>query len=437
VSRARWTGIAIALTLAWGSAPARAQKALGLEEAVELALANNERAMKAPLRVSAAEGQLEKARAAFLPTLTSGAQGTVKAEADKSGRVLAGSGTFTLTQPIVAAPAIPLYAQAKHQLESERWGAVEDKRQLAFDAARAFLVALSGERLVVAAEGRLERAKATQVDTKARAEAGLTSTNDVTRGLVDLAAAETQLANARGSLEKAYLQLSFLVGRAVTGPLAPPEATTKVALEGAFRADDILRSAEQRRPDVRSSAERTVALREAAKEPLYRMIPTLAAQAQMAATVAPGPTDQAHTEQAQLTLQWTIYDAGARYGDDRTRSAQADSQALDERALRRSVAVDVGVALAGLRAARDTYRISLEAVAAAKRNTEETEILYKQGLARAIELTDANATRYDAEVSAENARVTMQQAYLSLRQAMGLAPIGDDVEAAKAGRRAP
>lgn len=207
MSRARWTGIAIALTLAWGSAPARAQKALGLEEAVELALANNERAMKAPLRVSAAEGQLEKARAAFLPTLTSGAQGTVKAEADKSGRVLAGSGTFTLTQPIVAAPAIPLYAQAKHQLESERWGAVEDKRQLAFDAARAFLVALSGERLVVAAEGRLERAKATQVDTKARAEAGLTSTNDVTRGLVDLAAAETQLANARGSLEKAYLQL--------------------------------------------------------------------------------------------------------------------------------------------------------------------------------------------------------------------------------------
>lgn len=422
--------VGLALTFApvrgWAAAP------LGLSEAVDLALANNERARKAPLRVNVAEGQLEKARAAFLPTLTAGAQGTLRAAADKSGRVLGETGTLTLTQPLLVPTAFPLYAQAKHQLESERWGAVEDRRELAFDTARAFLVALSSERLLEAAERRLERARATSVDTKARAEAGLASTNDVTRGLVSLSAAETQIAAARGNLERAYLQLGFLVGRDVAGPLLPPEQTTKAAQDGAFRTEELLRLAEARRPDVRSAAEKTAALRESAKEPLYRTIPTLSAQAVMHTTAAPIAPDPGHDEQALLTLSWTLYDAGARYGDDRTRNAQAESQALDERALRRSIAVDLGIALSGLRAARDTFRISREAVVAAKRNTDETEILYRQGLARALELTDANATRYDAEVSSETARLSMEQAYLALRQAMGLAPLGDELAAAKA-----
>jgi outer membrane protein TolC len=425
---ARSVVLATALAVALLGAPSRSlaqPRALTLAEAVDLALANNERARKAPLRVTAAEGQLEKARAAFLPTLAAGAQGTVRATQDRNGRVLAGAGTLTVTQPIVAAPALPLYAQARHQLESERWGAVEDRRTLAFDTARAFLLALSSERLVEAAERRLERARATTADARARAEAGLASTNDVTRAVIGVASAEGQVAGARGNLERATLQLGFLVGREVGG-LAAPERTTRAAQEGAWRVDEILRGAEARRPDLKAATERTAALREAAKEPMYRTLPTLSAQAVMKATVAPVPPDPAHDEQALLTLSWTLYDAGARYGDDKTRGAQAESQALDERALRRSIAADVGIALAGLRAARDTWRLAQEGVVAAQRNTEETEILYRQGLARAIELVDANASRYDAEVSAETARLSMEQAYLALRQAMGLAPVGDE-----------
>jgi outer membrane protein TolC len=422
----RWVRLlAVALTLA--PAVAHADPPLALDRALELALARNERALKAPFRVEAAAGAVEKARAAFLPTPTAGGQGTMRASADRNGRILAGTGTFTLTQPILNVPAIPLYAQAKHNYESERWGAIEDKRQLAYDTAHAFLQALASERLVEAAGRRLDRAKATLVDTRARAEAGLTSTNDVTRGTVDLANAETQVTQARGNLDRAYLELAFLVGEPVTGPLAPPERTTSAAQQGAFRGEDILRFAESKRPDVQSSHEKTIALRESAKEPLYRTIPTLSAQAVMHATVAPLPPDVPHDEQALLTLSWTLYDAGARYGDDRTRGAQAESQALDERLLRRSIGTDVAVALAGLRTARDTFRIAQDAVVAAKQNTDETEILYKQGLARAIELTDANATRYDAEVNEENARLGMEQAYLALRQAIGLGPIGEDV----------
>jgi len=214
---------------------------------VKLALANNERALKAPLRVEAAEGQLERARAAFLPTLTAGGTGTLAAQPDRNGRILAGTGQVAVNQPIISLPAFPLYAQARHQLESERWGAVEDKRVLAFDAAKAYLVTVAGERLVGTAQRRLDRAHAAEQDATSRAEAGLTSVNDVTRSKIDTSTAENQLAQAKGSLDRAYLQLAFLVARPVAGPLTPPQQTSAAAQRGQWRMDDVLRAAEARR----------------------------------------------------------------------------------------------------------------------------------------------------------------------------------------------
>ncbi|MBL8606283.1 MAG: TolC family protein [Myxococcales bacterium] len=62
-------------SLALSPRRAAAQEAapLRMEDAVQLALANNERAKKAPLRVEQAAGQLERARDAFFPTLSAGA----------------------------------------------------------------------------------------------------------------------------------------------------------------------------------------------------------------------------------------------------------------------------------------------------------------------------------------------------------------------------
>jgi outer membrane protein TolC len=409
---------------------ARAEAPLDLEEAVKLALANNERALSAPLRVEAAQGQLERARSAFLPTLVAGATASLRPPDGATNRALSSNGTLTLSQPLLNPSAFPLYAQARHQLESERWGAAQDIRLVAFDTARAFLVVLTTERVFDAATRRLEHARADQQNAEARAAAQLASTNDVTRSLIETASAAREVAQARGNVTRAYLELGFLVGKPVTGPLAAPTRTTRAAERGGLRTEEIIRSAEARRPDVLSAHERTEALRAGAEEPLYRLAPTVSASAQVRVTVAPLPTERLHDESAQLTLSWTLYDAGARYADRKTRRAQADSQALDERQLRRSIATDIGVAGASLRAARESYRIAEETVAASRQNSAETEVLYQQGLARAIELIDANARLYDAEVSQATAKLAMEQAYLELRLALGLGPLSTDAESA-------
>ncbi|MDI3283826.1 TolC family protein [Polyangium sp. 15x6] len=401
---------------------------LTLEQAVKQALSNHERAGKAPLRVKAAEGQLDRARSSFLPSLVAGANATLRGTEDRIGRQLFGTGTVTLTQPILNPSAIPQYTQARRQLAAERWGAVEDRRSLAFDTARAFLVVLTRERVLEAATRRLERARANQQNADARAQAGLASTNDVTRALLETAAAAREVAQAEGNVATAYLELGFLVGSPVTGPLSAPDRTTRAAESGGVRGEDEVRQAEARRPDLRAAEERTAALRASAQEPLYRLAPTLTLSAQVRFNPAPAPPDTTHDETLQLNLTWPIFDAGARYGDRKTRVAQAESQALDERQIRRSVATDIGIARATLKAARDSYRIAEEAVAAARKNTTETEILYQQGLARAIELVDANARRFEAEVALATAKLAMEQAYLELRFALGQGPTDDDTE---------
>lgn len=405
---------------------ARAQAQLSLEEAVREALTHNERALKAPLRVTAAEGQLTRARSAFLPTLNASATGTLSPTPDRAGSVLGASGVVTLNQPILNLAAIPLYRSSRHQLESERWGAEQDRRQLAFDTARAFLVVLTTERVLEAATRRTERARANQQNSEARAQAQLASTNDVTRAILETAAAQREVAQAQGSVARAYLSLGFLAGRPITGPLATPDRTTHAAETAGFSAADMIRLAEAQRPDVRSAQARTLALRESAREPLFRIAPTLGLSGQVRVGTGSEPF---HDEVLQLNLAWALYDAGARYGDRKTRLAQAESQALDEQLLRRSIATDIGLALASLQAARESFRIADVALEAAQRNTREAELLYKQGLARAIELVDANARRFDAEVARATAKLAMEQAYLELRFALGLGPVGDTLDA--------
>ncbi len=413
----------------------RTATALGLEEAVRLAVANNERSLKVPLRVDTAEGQLDRARSSFLPTLSANGSGTLRtqnaAPASAARSAFSADSAVNLTQPLVTMPSIPLYSQASHQLESERHASRQDRRILAFDAARAFLQVLTAERVLEASSRRLDRARANLDNASGRAEAQLASVNDVTRANIEMTSSQREVAQAQGSVTRAYVQLEFLLRRQVAGPLTPPDAMTREAEQTATKLEDLVKTAFDRRPDLKAAAERTLALHASAREPLYRIFPTLGATGRVSSTLAP---TLAHDESVLLTVTWTAFDGGARYGDHRSRAAQAASQELDESLLRRSVEADIRLALASLKAARDSYKISMEAVVFAQKNTEETEILYRQGLARAIELTDATARRFDAEVARATAQLAMQQAYLELRFALGLGPMGDDVEAPRDSR---
>lgn len=398
---------------------------LKLRDAIRLALQQNERSLQAGQRVEAAEGTVERARAGFLPTLAVGASATKQLETDRPNQpTVTSSGTVTLTQPLLNPGAFPSYWAAKHTRAAEQAGAQDTRRVLAFDTARAFLQALTTEQLRRAAEQRLGRARANLTNAEARAEAGLSSVNDATRARLDMTSAAQNVATSGANEKRAQLSLGFLTGQPITGPLEPPDNTTKNAEAFGDKPRALAPTAASRRPDILALHERYLAAVDNAKDPKYRYAPSINLSGQIRAT----PDENAvrwHNETISLSLSWTIYDGGVRSADIRSRQATAEIAKLEEQYARRGVDRDVQTAIAILEGARASYKAAQDNVEVAKKGVEEADILYRQGLGRAIELVDANAKLFDAEVSLATAKLQMEQAYLEVRYALGLDPLDD------------
>jgi outer membrane protein TolC len=415
-------------------APAPGAQAAGgsglrIADAVQLALTRNERARISDLNVDVADAAVEKARAGFLPVLTFNGNDTGTAAVATGQPHLVAQGSLVLNQPLLNASAYPLYAQAKALAEAQRAQNTDDKLVLAYNATSGFFAVLSASAVVDAAQRQLENAQANAADTQARADAQLTSTNDVTRAKVDLAQSGRELEADKGTLANAYIQLSFLLNAPVGGPLVSPDVTLAAAESPLGAPDVLVKVALDRRPDILVDKQAAIAAHHFASEPLLRIIPTIGLQGTASGTSnAPPTTKQWNQESLAATLTWTLYDAGARYADKHSRDAQAAIADLNLQQLVRNVDAQVRSAVALLEAAQAEFQVAAQARDAARQNVDETAILYKQGLAKAIELVDANDSRFTAEVNYAGAQYAMAQAYLNLRQAMGLEPLGTELK---------
>jgi outer membrane protein TolC len=418
---------------------------IDLEQAIALALQHNERARIAEQSAAVAEARVARARAFFFPDASLSASYTRRAaETRDGGRVLqsqnALAATLSLGVTIFDARSIPLYRQARLDSEAARFEALDDKRLIAFDAAAAYVATLGLEQVVAAAERRLELARQNEADARGRVEAQLTSSNDLTRAELELAAAERELTRAQADLDTGYLQLGFLLGAGgdapgaqgvqgvqIRGPLVPPEALLAEAAAPPAEAETLIAAARARRLDIAASFKRTEALQEFAREPDARLWPSLGLLGQLRATNETGFSGRDTDWLVSVTLSWVLWDGGVRAAERRERRATATSAELGATAAMRQVARDVGTALVALRRAQATVQQSEAVVAAARRNADESAILYREGLARAIEVADAVARLFDAEVALARERYGLALALLDLRAVLGLDPLGKEM----------
>jgi outer membrane protein TolC len=423
-------GVGVVLTVLVPSS-ATAQEtgstALTLDQAVQLTLSRNERARISDLNVVVADAAVRKAFTAFLPLVTLTGQDTQTSY--PSTKVLpnnVGTSAVTVSQPLLNASSFPLYAQAKNLLAAQRHQNVDDRRLLGYSAATAFFTVLDAQQVVQAAQRQFDNAKSNLSDTQARAEAQLSSSNDVTKAQADLASAQHELENDKGSLDNSFVQLAFTINAPMPSSLTPPAPTLTAAEKPAGAADTLVRFAVDHRPDVAVARYDAIAARDFASEPLLRLVPVLALQGQASATTNPNAPNW-NEETLQGTLTWTIFDQGARYADKRSRDAQQEIADQNLLLLVRTVDAQVRSAAALLVAAQGAYRAASDGVKFAQQNVDETAILYRQGLATALELVDANDSRFTAESNFASAQFAMAQAYLGLRQALGLDALGTEL----------
>jgi outer membrane protein TolC len=273
----------------------------------------------------------------------------------------------------------------------------------------------------LAAQRRRDFAQTNLNDVRARFEAGLVSSNDVTRADLELATAIRGVAQAAGDVQAARVELETLL-KADVGELAPPTALLESAATPPVPTATVIDAAQQRRSDIAASRAGVEALRAFADEPRAGFFPSVGLQAQTR-NINDGPiTSRENDAFVGVALNWPVFDAGIRRAQRAERDARVRGAELELQASLRGVEREMRSAAVQLNTEQAALREALAAVSAATRNTNETTILYREGLASALELADATQRLFEAEVAEATARYRMAVAYLSLREAEGLPP---------------
>ena len=409
--------LAVSLSAAAQEAP------LTVERAVELALERNERAAIADTTVAAAEARVGRARTAFLPRVDVNGNWRNDFDSESTDRTLQTSAL--LTQPVFDARVFPLYRQARFQRDATRFAAADTRRLLAFDAAALFVGTLSTERVLLAAENRRDFAQTNLDDVRARFEAGLVSSNDVTRAELELATAVRGVAQAAGNVQAARIDLETLLKTDV-GALAEPVALLEAAAGTPASTEAQVAAAQQRRPDLAATRANLEALRAFADEPNARFFPSVLFNAQTR-NINDGPlTSRTNEGFFGFTLAWPVFDAGLRRAERLERSALVRGAELQLELERRDVERELRSAAVQLTTEQASLREASAALRAARKNAEETNALYREGLASALELADANQRLFEAQVAEVTARYRMAIAYLAWREASGIGAVGDE-----------
>ena len=414
---------ALSLSLLFLSLSVSAQETLTIQRAVDLAVSRNERAAAAETDVQAAEARVRQARSFFLPQVD--VTGTFRNDtAADTRRQL--STSALLRQPLFNARAFPLYRQARLERDATRLTAGEEKRLLAFDAANAYIVTLSLEQLRRAAENRRDFARASLEDSRARFEAGLVSSNDVTRAELEMATAVRGVVQAEGAVQTARIELETLLNTEIAGPLEVPTELLEAAATTPAVDEPGVAAAQQRRSDVAAQRLRVQALRAFADEPGARFIPSVSLSAQTRNVNEGAISDRNNEGFFGVTLDWPLFDGGIRRSQEAERTAIARGAELELQLAVRDVERQLRGAGVQLTSEQAALREAIAALRAARKNADETNELYRQGLASALELADANQRLFEAEVAEVTARYRMAQAYLALREARGVGVLNEE-----------
>jgi outer membrane protein TolC len=185
----------------------------------------------------------------------------------------------------------------------------------------------------------------------------------------------------------------------------------------------VIAAAQQRRSDIAAERAGVEALRAFAEEPRAGFLPTVGLQAQTR-NINDGPlTSRENDAFVGISLNWPVFDAGVRKSQSAERDARVRGAELELEASLRNVEREMRGAAVQLSTEQAALREAAAALRAANKNANETTVLYREGLASALELADATQRLFEAEVAEVTARYRMAVAYLSLREAEGLAPV--------------
>ena len=229
-----------------------AGQGLSLDQAVALASERNEVVLAAKERSDATAARVGRARGTFLPSFsiegdyTHHDEETVRHVGDDEVTIQGRDallGQAIVRQPLFDARLFPLYKVARYERDAARYAALDTRRRVGFTAADAFLVALSQDQVLGAAQQRLELASSTLSDAR------VSRPRRLERRL--LAELEPRLPSASwrspAAIRRAYLELASIMNAPIDPPLIAPDYMLAAAAEPPGEPVAMIAAARERR----------------------------------------------------------------------------------------------------------------------------------------------------------------------------------------------
>jgi len=378
--------------------------------------------------VRRAEALVRQARAGSLPTLS--ASGTyTRLDAERSMgtpgtdgyRVIAGANqlaaNLTLSVPLVQTQKWMLWSHARDNVDVARFSAKDIRRQIAVATGRAYLAVVAQKRVLDVNVRAQATAKAHYDFAHARRKGGVGNRIDEVRAAQELATTEASVQAAEAGLARAREALGVLVGAEGAidtrdEPLLPDVGPVPQALE----------AAERQRADVLAARARRRAAERVLRHSWTDFMPSLVGTFQPFFQDPPSLVLPRTGWQATLSLSWTLYDGGLRYGQRRERAALvAEADAALAGALRQARS-DVRVSAEVVRRADASLAAARSAAKLAGQALELSTLAYRAGATTNIEVIDAEKRARDADSAVVVAEDNVRQARLDLLVAAGQFP---------------
>jgi outer membrane protein TolC len=401
---------------------------LTIDEAIGLALRYNEIPRIGAARVERVRALRDVVVADLWPALNAGATATRRA--NEVTRTVEGetitiqarnaySGVATLDSVLFDAQVLTRIKAADQDVVAQQESSLDADRLLAFDVADVYFAVLSAQKLAEAARRRLEVARATADDARARFEAGLASRNEVTRIELEQATAQLALTQAESTVVKAKLRLEYLLGVPADRPLVEPPAAPPERRP----MDELDRLALENRPDLRAWQALAEGSRLRARAERQGFIPDIGFLGTWRLTNESGLSGNDTDWNLAATMGWSIFDRG-RTARAATFDAQRSVDLYQADALRRQIGNELRVAQQDLVTAQASYEQAEVQVRVARQNEEEVAERFANGLATALEQADANVSLFEAEAGLARQGFARWLAEQALQRALGVWPLG-------------
>ena len=418
--------------------PPPRELALSLRQAVDLATApdGNTRVALAVELVEQARSQTNQSRAAFLPQVDgSVSRQSIVRNLEAFGIRLDSPpipgfafpsivGPFdvfdarlTATQMIFDWSAIQRYRSAKLQSSAARQQEHGTREEVSAQVARAYVVMLRAQEQVDTARADVELAEALVKLAANRKDAGTGTGIEVTRAQVQLANERQKLLVRENERRSARLQLSRLMGVALstelrlTTPLQPAEAQ-------AAEVEPTLAEALEHRSDWKAQQQREEALRRADGSVKSERLPSLSGFGDYG-SIGSHASSAVPTRTFGVALKVPIFDGGrreARRGESFSRLRQEEIRGRD---LRQQIELELRLAFDSLNSSVSQVEAAESGLSLAQQEQEQARRRYEAGVGSSIEITDAQTRLARARQNRTDALVLYNLARIDWGEARG------------------